>query len=52
MDAVLERDEEGYLVRLPEELVSSLRWSVGEKLRVEISEWKGRIVLVVYKKTI
>ncbi len=52
MEAVLDKSGEDYLIKLPGDLVSSLRWRPGEKLEVEISEWKGRIVLVVYRKSL
>ena len=46
---VIERDEKGYLIRLPDELMASLRWRVGDKVNIEMSEWRGRLVIVVYK---
>ena len=52
MEARLEKGGEGYFVGLPEELVESLRWRHGEKLEVEVSEWKGRLVLVAYRKSL
>ena len=52
METRLEKKDEGYIIRLPEELVDSLRWRDGEKIEVEVSEWKGRLVLVAYRKSL
>lgn len=46
---VVERDEKGYIIRLPDELVASLRWREGDEVKIEMSEWRGRLVVVVYK---
>jgi translation initiation factor IF-1 len=48
-EGVIDRDEKGYLIRLPEELMASLRWREGDKVKIEMSEWRGRLVIVVYK---
>ncbi len=48
-EGVVERDEKGYLVRIPEEVIASIRWREGDKVRIELSEWKGRVVVVIYK---
>ncbi len=48
-EGVVERDEKGYFVRLPDEVVASIRWKEGDKVKIEISEWRGRVVIVVYK---
>ena len=52
METRLEKKGKGYFIRLPEELVESLRWRDGEKIEVEVSEWKGRLVLVAYRKSL
>ncbi|ABM80923.1 hypothetical protein [Hyperthermus butylicus] len=48
-EGVIEKDEKGYLIRLPDELMASLRWKEGDKVKIEMSEWRGRLVIVVYK---
>ena len=48
-EGVIDRDEKGYLIRLPEELMASLRWREGDRVKIEMSEWRGRLVIVVYK---
>jgi bifunctional DNA-binding transcriptional regulator/antitoxin component of YhaV-PrlF toxin-antitoxin module len=48
-EGVIERDEKGYLIRIPDEIVASLRWQEGDKVKIEMNEWKGRLVIVVYK---
>ena len=48
-EGLVERDEKGYLIRLPDELVTSIRWREGDKVKIEMSEWRGRLVIVVYK---
>ncbi|WP_168371323.1 hypothetical protein [Pyrodictium occultum] len=48
-EGVIDKDEKGYLIRLPEELVASLRWREGDRVKIEMSEWRGRLVIVVYK---
>jgi antitoxin component of MazEF toxin-antitoxin module len=48
-EGVIERDEKGYLIRIPEDIVKNLRWKEGDKVKIEMNEWKGRLVIVVYK---
>jgi len=48
-EGVIDRDEKGYLIRLPDELMASLRWREGDKVKIEMSEWRGRLVIVVYR---
>jgi antitoxin component of MazEF toxin-antitoxin module len=48
-EGVVEKDEKGFLVRIPEEVVASLRWKQGDKVKIEISEWRGRVVIVIHK---
>ncbi len=48
-EGVVERDEKGYLIRIPDEVVASLRWKEGNKVKIEISEWRGRVVIVIHK---
>ncbi len=48
-EGVVEKDEKGYLVRLPEELVNVMRWKEGDRVIIEMSEWRGRLVVVLYK---
>jgi len=48
-EGVVERDEKGYLIRLPDEVVGSIRWREGDRVKIEVSEWRGRVVIVVYK---
>ncbi|MET1128481.1 MAG: hypothetical protein ABWW70_04105 [Thermoproteota archaeon] len=47
--AKVEKDDKGFLIRIPEELMASIRWREGDSVKIEISEWRGRVVLVVYK---
>jgi len=48
-EGVVEKDEKGYLVRLPDEVVASIRWKEGDRVKIELSEWRGRVVIVIYK---
>ncbi|GEM_PF-6699149 len=48
-EGVIDRDERGYLVRLPSEILESLRWREGDRVKLDISEWRGKVVIVVYK---
>ncbi len=48
-EGVVERDDKGYLIRIPDEVMASIRWREGDKVKIEISEWRGRVVIVVHK---
>ena len=48
-EGVVERDEKGYFIRIPDEVVKSIRWKENDKVKIELSEWRGRVVIVVYK---
>ncbi len=48
-EGIIDRDERGYLIRIPPEIIESLRWKEGEHVKLDISEWRGKVVIVVYK---
>jgi len=50
-EATVEKQGDYYVIKVPADVVEKmLRWREGDKVTVEMSEWRGRLVLVVYKR--
>jgi len=50
-EAIVEKQDNHYVIKVPADVVEKmLRWREGDRVVVEMSEWRGRLVLVVYKR--